>query len=896
MIPVLYKGSVKDVLGPVYASSTKQSEIASALFCFTNSFSVFDWGKMPDQLPGKGAALAVLGAHFFEELEKPETWKSFSRTSEALALRKGVSALSQKIPLSRSARKTGESVSMGSVFNEMGEDLQKHGLKTHYLGASTIDPSQDAQEALRIQKLGRLETPFSVMAVRQVNIAKPEQKQILGRSVLDYQPTLQAKAPKLVPLEVVFRFSLPEGSSFLKRVERNPSYLDELAIPAELKESGKIGSDSHFEFPILELFTKLEDKDRPVSFTEALNMSGISAESLEEILFRTAWVAAYLKNRFSQVGLELADGKLEWAVDEEGKPFLVDSIGPDELRILKGRVQLSKEFLRGFYRGTAWFRSVQRAQEHALTTGVSEWQKIVSENAPHLPASEKEVATQLYLMLANLLTGKSWFPEAWSLEKVVQEIENMEKVFSEKESEREIEREKKTIKQEPKVELVEKKRKTVLVVGSGAREHAIAWKLSLSPQVGRVILAPGNDAAPFEKWSDADLTGGQKGFKLLAMKAKEEKVDLAVIGPDDPLAEGIVDVFRREGVLTFGPTANAARIESSKAFAKEVMIEAGIDTASYQKFEDLDEALRYVKNLPWEQGGGERQKGWVVKANGLALGKGVKVCQTEVEAEEAVREFFPISKALIIEEKLFGKELSWMALFDGESFALLEPARDYKALLEKNQGPNTGGMGAFSPVPEVGTREFEKRVKEEVFEPALEEMKRRGIPFEGVLYAGLMWDEAEHRLAVLEFNARFGDPEAQVVLPRMDADLYTWLEAVVQKKLSALPGKVPFKKDFAVYVVGAAPGYPAAPEKGIEIKGPFGNGSCSGENLQYFCAGLRREDQKWLTAGGRIFGSLGGGSSLEEAREAAYAGLKKIDFPRMTFRKDIGAEESVEVI
>ena len=419
--------------------------------------------------------------------------------------------------------------------------------------------------------------------------------------------------------------------------------------------------------------------------------------------------------------------------------------------------------------------------------------------------------------------------------------------------------------------------KTVLVIGSGGREHALAWKLSQSPRVARVICAPGNDGFPaeWERWKVA-LSQGNLAFQALAAKALEEKVDLVVVGPDNALADGIVDVFEAHGVKIFGPSRAAARIEASKGFAKEVMQAAGVPTARYQRVKSAEEAKQFLESVPWN-------RGWVIKADGLALGKGVRVCESLPEALEASRTLIQVSGELVIEERLFGEELSWLAFCDGEHCALLEPARDHKRLKDGDQGPNTGGMGAFSPVPHLpGGAELAHRVRSQVFIPTLREMKRRGTPFRGVLYAGLMVNP--EGFWVIEFNARFGDPETQVLLPRMSDDLYLWCDAVAHGDISTLPPDVGFSAGSAVVVVGAAAGYPDSPEKGQKISGGLAGGL---EQPAGFWAGVEKKDGQLVTAGGRVFGALGMGGALETARREAYKHLSEVSFQGMQFRSDI---------
>lgn len=394
MSQLLYRGSVKDLKGP-WPARAGDVQVPALVFEYTDAYSVFDWGKMPDGLARKGEALAVLAADWFEKLERPETWKEFSRSPEALGLRKGNR--------------------FGSDFNELGEELQARGLRTHYLGAVSGLPGADA--ALEPKRLEALSGPVKYVAVRQVSVVKPTVTTVLGRALPDYHATRNAPLPRLVPLEVVFRFGLPEGSSLFERVERDPGYLASLGF-GELKAV----AGARWEFPLLELFTKLESTDRPVPLTEALSISGLSAAQLQELLFRTAWVSGCLRWLCSRAGLELADGKLEWGVDAQGRLMLVDAVGPDELRILKDGVQLSKEFLRKHYRGSSWYESLTHAKETAKAQGTADWKKLVSQPPPALPPMKRELASQVYLMLANRLTGRQWFSDAWSLERVVSEL------------------------------------------------------------------------------------------------------------------------------------------------------------------------------------------------------------------------------------------------------------------------------------------------------------------------------------------------------------------------------------------------------------------------------------------------------------------------------------------
>jgi phosphoribosylamine--glycine ligase len=422
----------------------------------------------------------------------------------------------------------------------------------------------------------------------------------------------------------------------------------------------------------------------------------------------------------------------------------------------------------------------------------------------------------------------------------------------------------------------------ILVIGSGGREHALAWKLSQSSEVSQIFVAPGNIGMP-ESWMRWPLPS-RENFGEMASRARNENIDLAVIGPDQLLAEGLSDALMAEGVLVFGPTAAAARIESSKSFAKDVMKAVGVSTAKSWVAASPEEARKILRSVPWEKGGGPK-RGWVVKVDGLALGKGVRVCEGLDQGLEAVSSLTSLGSAgiFVIEERLFGQELSWMAFCDGERCALLQPARDYKRLLDRDQGPNTGGMGSFSPVPGIPDS-WAGRVREQIFLPVLQEMNRRGCPFRGLLYAGLMVDLAADRIWVLEFNARFGDPETQVLMPRIEGDLYPWLVAVAQGDLSSFPEKVPFQSEAAVVVIAASGGYPDSPRVGKKIQ-------ISGAP-QIFCAGVQLDPAVgnppgWVTSGGRVLGALGTGLGLDHARREAYRNLSQIQFEEMQWRSDI---------
>lgn len=395
----LYQGSVKDVRGPYEFRGE-----ACVAFQYTDNYSVFDWGRMPDALSGKGKALALMAAYFFEELSSPEVWKEFARSKEAHALRKGAASLVVR-DLKATLAQTG--VSIGAAVNELGEKLPSEGQRNHYKGIiHSSDPSA-------VKKLSDFEELDGIL-VKQVNVTPPEARRVLDREVMDYTQTRAVKNPRLVPVEVIFRFAFPSGSSVLEKAKSEGGLKDIFG----LRSGASIDSETKLDFPLMEMTTKLEPSDRSVTPTEALAISGLNAAQMEDMLLRTAWIAAFLKWEFSRIGVELADGKLEWALDEDGELLLVDAIGPDELRLLRGGVQLSKEFLRTHYRDSPWYKALQQAKQEAKKAGRVDWKKGMSISPDLLPKEIKELAEQVYLSLAEALTGKKL--GAWSLDQVVE--------------------------------------------------------------------------------------------------------------------------------------------------------------------------------------------------------------------------------------------------------------------------------------------------------------------------------------------------------------------------------------------------------------------------------------------------------------------------------------------
>jgi phosphoribosylamine--glycine ligase len=416
----------------------------------------------------------------------------------------------------------------------------------------------------------------------------------------------------------------------------------------------------------------------------------------------------------------------------------------------------------------------------------------------------------------------------------------------------------------------------ILVIGSGGREHALLWKLAQNPRVTELICAPGNagtaELATNHPIAASDLPG------LLAL-AKSEQVDLTVVGPDDPLAAGIVDLFQKEGLRVFGPLAAAARLESSKSFAKEFMIRHGIPTAGSATFSNPEAALTHCANASYPL---------VVKADGLALGKGVVIAQTQKEAEAAIREimiekvFGEAGNIIVIEEFLTGPECSLHALIDGKNYLLFPDAKDHKRALEGDQGLNTGGMGTISPSGVVDAL-MQERLKQEVLEPFVKGLVLDDLPFQGMLFPGLMMTPTGPK--VLEFNCRFGDPETQSLMRRLKSDLLDLIEATIEGKLSKV--KPVWEERAAVCIVLASGGYPGPIEKGKVITGI--EAANADPDVMVFHAGTTLNDGQVVTSGGRVLGVTALGANLEEARTKAYAAADKIAFEGKQLRRDIGA-------
>lgn len=419
----------------------------------------------------------------------------------------------------------------------------------------------------------------------------------------------------------------------------------------------------------------------------------------------------------------------------------------------------------------------------------------------------------------------------------------------------------------------------LLIIGSGGREHALAWNLSLDERVKKIFIAPGNGGTAGENKCE-NINIGYNDMDALLNFAKNNQIDLTVAGPEEPLSKGIADKFEKEGLKIFGPCMDAAMIEASKSFAKDVMKSAGIPTAEYMEFEDYDSALSYVR---------QRGAPIVIKADGLAAGKGVTVAGSLEEAENALKEMF-IDKTfgsagarVIIEDFMEGEEATYLAVTDGKNILPLSVSQDHKRVYDGDKGANTGGMGAYSPAPVVDKEKF-KIITDTIAKPMIDELKKRGITYKGVIYAGLMINNDS--IKVVEYNCRFGDPECQVVLSKIKSGLLDAMIAAANGNIENV--KIEVEDKTAVCVILISGGYPKEYKSGYEINGIDNAETVKG--VKVFHAGTKLKDNKIFTSGGRVLCVTALDNDLKSAIERAYKGVSAISFHDMAYRKDIGAK------
>ena len=416
----------------------------------------------------------------------------------------------------------------------------------------------------------------------------------------------------------------------------------------------------------------------------------------------------------------------------------------------------------------------------------------------------------------------------------------------------------------------------ILIIGSGGREHALGWKIKQSPKVEKIYFAPGNAGT---QAIGENITIGVEEINKLAQFAKDKKIDLTVVGPEASLVMGICDLFKKEGLKIIGPSKKASQIEGSKIFAKQLMKKYKIPTAKYFIFDDFNEAEKHLNKSKYPL---------VIKADGLSLGKGVAVCKNKKEAEKFLKKlmidkiFGGSGEKIIIEECLFGQEISFMVITDGKDFLSFLPSQDHKRLIDNNQGPNTGGMGAYTPVPFVD-KKLLKKIEKEIVAPTIKGMAKEGCLYQGILYPGLILTKEGPK--VLEYNCRFGDPETQPLMMLLKSDLLEIFQAQLKKQLKNK--KLIFKKGFSVGVVLASAGYPGDYKKGEQI---HGSNDVKDKEVEIFQAGTKEENKKIVTNGGRVLSVTASGLTLEESIKKVYQyiGKKSVHFKGMQYRRDIG--------
>ena len=424
----------------------------------------------------------------------------------------------------------------------------------------------------------------------------------------------------------------------------------------------------------------------------------------------------------------------------------------------------------------------------------------------------------------------------------------------------------------------------ILLIGSGGREHAIAWKLAQSPQLDQLYTMPGN---PGTAQLGINISGDPYNLESVAALASKYKIDLVVIGPEAPLASGLSNHLHSSGIPVFGPSQNAAQLESSKSFAKNFMARHHLPTAEYQTFTEYEAARQFISD--YSQTNPQLP---VIKASGLAAGKGVILPTTLEEAEEILAKimlekcFGDAGNEVVIEERLAGREVSVMAFTDGETIIPMPPAQDHKRLLDNDGGPNTGGMGVFAPTPHA-PQELIDQIVAEVLQPTVRGMRAEGSPYTGVLYAGMMLTSSGPK--VLEFNSRFGDPETQVIVPLLESDLLEVMLACVEGRLTEIKHQIRWRDTAAVCVVLASKGYPGSYEKGV----PIYSLDMLPEDIIAFHAGTKSLNGHTVTNGGRVLGITSQAATIDQARTQAYGGIKKIRFEGMQYRQDIGLKMDI---
>lgn len=725
MKKIVTQGSAKD-----YTINKDEIE-----FYFSDRYSIFDWGEMPDNIPDKGKYLKEIAAFFFHYLESKGIKTAFKRENKDSLICK------------------------------------------HF----------------------------------------PAYKPIYKNQNYEYSTSKYHMESHLIPLEVIFRHSITPNSSILKRLKKSQLDLD---------------SYDRFKNVNIEYTTKLEPKDRFLEAEEAFKISGLDEELFLQMECICVEISLILKEYFSSIDIELIDGKLEFAYDKITNAIvLIDSIGPDELRLSYKEIKLSKQILRDYYINTEWGHHLKKKQQI---------------QPKKLPMEFIETTALMYQALAKAITKSNKIPETtYELILQNQSFQN------------------------------------ILVIGEGSREYSLCTELAKSPLVENIFYAS-NNVKPFSSIKIKNFNW--RSEKLLVSFCKKEKIDLVIIGPENLLANGLADRLRENSINCLGPDKEISQIESSKSYSKKLMLKLGIPTASYYEFNSFESGIDYIDKS-------DEFDGFVIKADGLASGKGVYVCDSKAQAKQAIKQLsqnksIKTNSHFLIEEKLLGKELSAFALFDKTTYRFLGTACDYKRIRDKDEGPNTGGMGSYSPCDFIDNNDY-NTISEHVFDPILTYFRENNIDFRGVLFAGLI--KTDKGIKVIEFNVRFGDPETQSLLPRIQNDLALLFSACSQSKLENQK-EVTWKNDFCVHVVLAAKGYPGTEgintQTGDKVKIDFDK--LKKEKVDVTLGGIQNLKNNYVTSGGRVMGLSSIASSKDEAVSRIYKNINAVSFTGMQYRKDIG--------
>jgi phosphoribosylamine--glycine ligase len=757
---LLYKGSVKDI----YNSETE----GELIFTYSDRYSIFDWGEMPDAIENKGRALAAMARLFFKHL----------------------------------------GVTSHFLRDEIGADMR----------------------------------------VKKVDVLRPRP----ANGHFDYSDYQKKPVDTLVPLEIIFRFGAPEGSSFLTK------NWDTSALSAYGLESAPVKGE-RFPRPIVEFTTKLEPGDRPLSRQEAQQISGLNDTEFASLQLFTTDIAHRLLKIFAIAGVELWDGKIEVAtiagsVTPDRQFMLVDSIGPDELRLSYDGYELSKECLRAHYRESSWYKELSRAK----SVDPKKFKDHCKQVPEKLPMALASWVSGLYQALANALAlavnEDIPFAQAPTLSEIAANHPS--------------------------------RKINIAVLGSGGREHAMAQRLSESKSCSSLIVCTGNPGMQSAGLECLALPEGS--WSKVPALLKTKGINLVVVGPETLLEAGMADQLRELGISVLGPSQRAAQLESSKAFAKDFMERHKIPTAKFHTYHNSSTAIAELENGRWDM-----VRGIAVKASSLAGGKGVVVTDDLATAKTTLVDFFDNpncsvkTEQVVIEERLIGVEISCFALCDGERFLYLGHACDHKRLGDGDVGPNTGGMGGHTPEG-WPSPELVKKIETDIIAPTLSGMKKEGNPFVGFLFVGLMIEEGNIP-KVIEYNCRFGDPEAQILFPLIEGDIADVFcktargELGGQKSLSLSNKK-------SVHIVMTAKGYPSlhAHEK-IETGKRLNLADILPESCQIFFSGVSENGERELvTSGGRVLGVTALGDDLQQARELAYSAIEMVSFSGAHYRRDIG--------